>query len=209
MASSGNATDVGDDIGAYYYRKGGPSPTHGYHAGGANPGQSDIVRYSFSTDENATDVGDLAQNTTGRGAFTSTTHTYICGHGMDRQVEKFAHSTGVTGSSVGDIGNTQYGVATNDATAGYFSYMSAASNIQKHLFASDATASTAGTINSSGGGVQEIATSNSNTAGYYIGAQSPSRKSIEKFIFATGGSTTDVGDLSGPTGLWESEGNQY
>ena len=157
MASTGNATDVGDDTGSYYYRKGGPSDTHGYHAGGHSPMQSEIMRYSFSTDENATDVGDLAQTTIGRGAFTSTTHTYICGHGADNQVEKFAHSTSVTGTSVGNLGNSQYGVATNDATAGYFAYMSAGSNIQKHLFASDATASTAGTINSSGGGLREIA----------------------------------------------------
>ena len=210
MASSGNATDVGDDTGSYYYRKGGPSPTHGYHAGAnTGPGRVDIVRYSFSSDGNATDVGDLAQNTTGRGAFTSTTHTYICGHGMDNQVEKFAHSTSVTGSSVGDIGTSQYGVATNDATAGYFSRMSAGSNIQKHLFASDATASTAGTINSSGGGVSEIAVSSSTTAGYYIGAQTSNYKSIEKFVWANEGSTSDVGDMGGVTGLNEGDGQQY
>ena len=77
-ASDANATDVGD----LYSANGTPtnaidtggahcssSTTHAYRAGagGGNPIPTGIDRWSFSTDGNATDVGDMIQDGSGGG----------------------------------------------------------------------------------------------------------------------------------------------
>lgn len=61
FSADANATDVGDLSLARYQRiHGANSPTHGFAAGGRNPGATNTIdRWSLSSDENATDVGNL------------------------------------------------------------------------------------------------------------------------------------------------------
>jgi hypothetical protein len=68
FASDNNAVDVGDLATAVVYSSGTSSNTDGYAAGGTGPGPGisttatkTIRRFSFATDVNATDVGDLLQ----------------------------------------------------------------------------------------------------------------------------------------------------
>jgi len=68
FATDSNATDVGDLTQGRYGPSGQSSITHGYTSGGATPAISPrtsntIDKFSFSTDGNATDVGDLAAST--------------------------------------------------------------------------------------------------------------------------------------------------
>ena len=65
FASDANSTDTSADLtAAYYNNTGTSSTTHGYSAGGyrgtAPAGNTNAIeKYSFSADDNATDVGDL------------------------------------------------------------------------------------------------------------------------------------------------------
>ena len=63
FAADGNATDVGDLTGTLRENAGQSSENHGYttggHDGSPHPGEiNDIQKFSFSSDGNATDVGD-------------------------------------------------------------------------------------------------------------------------------------------------------
>jgi hypothetical protein len=58
LASSANATDVGNASAAKEGMQGHNSETYGYHSGGW-PAISDIGKWAFASDGNSTDVGDL------------------------------------------------------------------------------------------------------------------------------------------------------
>ena len=67
FSTDANATDVGDliDVQIAGSGNGSSSTTHGYNAGGVppSPGGSNVIqKFSFVTDGNATDVGDLTQS---------------------------------------------------------------------------------------------------------------------------------------------------
>ena len=71
FATQTNATDIGDLIQPYHQASGVSSTTHGYSAGGywngsspAGAGVTNIDKYSFTTDGNSADVGDLTANRT-------------------------------------------------------------------------------------------------------------------------------------------------
>ena len=165
--SDGNATDVGDLTGPYYGRnQGASSTTDGYNFGGyfTPPGGSwynGIEKYSFASDGNATDGGDLSTPSFGEGGgHQSATHGY---------------ASGGTRPPAAPTSNT----------------------IDKFPFADDGDATDVGDMlytGRFGGG------NGSDTHGYTFGGQDPSDpdsyvNQINKFSFATDGNATDVGDM--------------
>ena len=63
LASSADATDVGDLTSSTHGPGGTTSSTYGYaHGGTASSGNNNIInKYAYASDGNATDVGDLTE----------------------------------------------------------------------------------------------------------------------------------------------------
>ena len=129
FSASADATDVGDmsDVpgssGGYLYTFSNlQSDTHGYTAGGWRRGPPNIVsneiqKWPFSSDTNASDVGDLVANPeaapggieNGGGGTSSTTHGYCAGgkgqpggNGLNI-IQKFPFSSDANATDVGDL----------------------------------------------------------------------------------------------------------
>ncbi len=113
FATDTNATFVGDLTEARRVGAGTQSTTHGYASGGGHPATptlySNVIdRFPFSSDTNASDVGDLTQarRTTGTGS-SSTTHGYTAG-GSDSPtygniIDKFLFAASANATDVGDL----------------------------------------------------------------------------------------------------------
>ena len=102
-----NSTDVGDLTARVMaaYPGGASSTTHGYVAGGNQGGAPNvnvIDRWSFSTDGNATDVGDLTAGIGNAGGSSSITHGYVFG-GTGLRIEKWLYAASSSGTDVGDL----------------------------------------------------------------------------------------------------------
>ena len=115
FASTSNATDVGDLTETSGYNSGGQqSSTYGYRSGGrvASPNVSSNVidKWSFATDGNATDVGDLTVGRRVKSDSSSTTYGYTAAGyatspslGLTNIIDK--HSFSADGNST-DVGDT-------------------------------------------------------------------------------------------------------
>jgi hypothetical protein len=107
----GDSTDVGDLTARVRaaYPGGSSSSTHGYCAGGNDGGSSTtnvIDRWSFATDGNATDVGDLTTGFGDCGGSSSTTHGYVFGGWnvpVANIIEKYAYAASGNSTDVGDL----------------------------------------------------------------------------------------------------------
>ena len=87
-------------------QRGASSGTHGYMMGGHGPSQTEIDKFSFETDSNSVDFGDLFHGEAYASGTSSTTHGYMAGGGHPQidtiQKIDFAGSGGST--NVGNIG---------------------------------------------------------------------------------------------------------
>ena len=116
-ASDGNATDVGDTPATTNQNSGCQSASTGYIVGGyrlndALPYAANIIwKFSFATDGNATDVGDLTQLVFGPSTSSSTTHGYRAGGNQgwpaSNVIDKFSFATDGNAVDVGDLPNTK------------------------------------------------------------------------------------------------------
>ena len=172
----------------------------GYTSGGL---PSDVIdKFPFSTDANATDVGDL---TLARGIVSgqsSSVSGYTSG-GFTPAVniiDKFPFSVDANATDVGDLTRTTYSTAghsseTDGYASGGLSPTPGTGNIiDKFPFASDANSTDHGdllTLKSNGAG------NSSTTHGYHSGGIIPPGNNdvIEKFPFANTSGSTDVGVL--------------
>ena len=108
FGSGANSTDVGDLTASTYaaYCSGSSSSTHGYRHGGGEGGNSTetnvIDRWSFATDGNATDVGDLTSNKGNCGGASSTTHGYSLG-GDVADIDKYAYASSGNATDIGNL----------------------------------------------------------------------------------------------------------
>ena len=181
FSSSANSTDVGD---CFASRTGGgnESTTHGYQTGGRNPGSLNIIhKYPFSSDANSTDVGDLTQARYIQDGVNDDTHGYTGGGSYGQlTVDRYTFASDGNAVDVGDLTATGENAAgVSSATDGYFvkdtfkNKMPFASN----TISSVTTPTSMGTGNAS----------SSSTHGYV------SADGIDKFPFASEGSTTSVG----------------
>jgi hypothetical protein len=180
----------------------------GYTSGGIGPGGTDISnvidKFSFTSDANATDVGNLTQaryNTSGQ---SSTENGYTSGGqtpSIINTIDKFPFASDANASDVGDLTEIKWGlVGQMSAVSGYTSggrNPGAAPNykntIEKFPFASDTNASDVGDLTVERyGSAGQSSTSHGYTSG---GDGSTVYNTIDKFPFATDANATDVGDL--------------
>ena len=101
FAVDANATDVGDMTELKNQTAGQSSPTHGYNTGGLVPSQSPSIgitidKFTFSSDANATDVGDLSVRRYDAGGTSSPDDGYSAGGATPPSInviDKFPFST--------------------------------------------------------------------------------------------------------------------
>ena len=185
----------------------GANASYGYAAGG-NPFSNVIQKYSFSSDGNATDVGDLLNNRHRSSGQSSSTSGYASGGATNNPapppplvatnaIEKWPFATDTNASDVGDLTETkQYPIGQSSTASGYVSggYPNL-NTIEKFPFSSDANATDVGdlTVGRNEGGGQS-----SETDGYFSGGSvsGTSQNTIDKFPFSSDANATDVGNLT-------------
>lgn len=217
---SDNYADI-DSGGALPYAYQGT--TAGFVSGGNTPaGMNSVEQFSFISDANATDAGDLTYDVQKHGGNSSTTHGYVLGGNAPglspggsqsnwyvNNMSKFAFSASISMTDVGDLiyPKQQTSSAANE-TSGY-DYGSAASSapnnptgqatpvvgniIEKYPFSTDANSTDVGDLLSTGR--YSGAGHSSSTHGYHAGGF-PYSNIIQKFPFTTDENSTDVGDMT-------------
>jgi len=176
----------------------------GYSSGGIpSPTAGTIDKFSFISDANATDVGDLTTLSSGGAGQSSSTHGYNSGGDPtfavgDNIIEKFPFSTDANASDVGDLTVTRWVSAgqsssENGYTSGGFA-PPFSDIIDKFPFASDANASDVGDLTQQR---ESRSGQSSSTHGYTSGGNIPGFSDIiDKFPFASDANASDVGDLT-------------
>lgn len=177
----------------------------GYSAGGSTPTLvNTIQKFSFTTDGNSTDVGDLVyanQEATGQ---SSSTDGYSSGGyapAAANYIQKFSFATDGNATDVGDLVAVSteangHSSETDGYHSGGYSGPIVRTAIDTFPFASDGNATDAGDMFIS---TYNASSQTSPTHGYVSAGVSPSSPSpimntIHKFPFAVGVTGTDVGD---------------
>jgi hypothetical protein len=119
FTSGGNASDVGDLTGARTWGAGQSSTTHGYSAGdyfvpGPGAPSNVIDKFPFSSDADATDVGDLSVARGIASGQSSTVSGYTSGGydtGPSNVIDKFPFSSDANATDVSDLTVSRYGSA--------------------------------------------------------------------------------------------------
>jgi hypothetical protein len=129
FSSDTNSTDIGDLVdGARrnIANQSDPSGGYGYATGGLPSGPSAglfdnfIERFSFVSNGNSVDVGDLSQARRWGGGISSSTHGYYAGGGEPpgfvflSSVEKFPFSSSTSGTNVLNLAIATYGQFTHE-----------------------------------------------------------------------------------------------
>jgi len=202
FTSDGNATDVGNLSVGRWQCAGQSSATHGYTSGGntgpALSGPVDTIdKFPFSTDANATDVGNLTAARTATSGQSSIPNGYGYNTGGGNVIEKFSFTSDGNATSVGNtLASREYAVGQSSTTHGYASgNYPITTDIDKFPFSSDGNSTDVGDLTvGRGGNFGQSSTTHGYTAGLYspVGNDDP----IDKFSFATDGNATDVGDLT-------------
>ena len=165
FAVDSNSSDVGNlsSVRTSFSGPGQSSTTHGYVSGGYVPGApgsgtvNTIDKFPFSTDTNATDIGDLSQARRFAVGQSSTTHGYTSGGNEPtpatkyNTIDKFPFASDTNATDVGDLSEVKGGPSgQSSTTSGYASGGTAGpgnSNvIDKFPFASDTNASDIGDL---------------------------------------------------------------
>ena len=181
----------------------------GYTAGGESPPSDVIDKFTFASDANATDVGNLPIARFHPAGTRSRTHGYIAGGSSGggtgkTEIEKFTFATNANATDVGDLTLGRYHLAgQSSGTHGYSSagyrvspgVPNPVNVIDKFSFAADGNATDVGDVffTRQGG-----AGHSSTTHGYVSGGEpgNPSHNIIDKFTFSADANSTDVGNLS-------------
>ena len=186
----------------------------GYTSGGITSGPPSggynniIDKFPFSSDTNATDVGDLTQGNGISSGQSSTTHGYTSGGvPFTNVIEKFPFATDTNGSDVGNLTQARSNLGSGNsssihgyASGGFFSPSPVISKntIDKFPFATDTNATDVGDLTVGRyGSAGQSSTNHGYNSGGSAGASPPFTGSniIDKFPFATDTNATDVGDL--------------
>jgi len=214
FSSDTNSTDVGELTQARA-ATGQSSNVSGYSSGGSTaPSPSNVAvntidKFPFSSDTNASDVGNLFQakaNTRGQsskaqgfgytsGGYFPTITTLV------NTIDKFPFAADTNGTDVGELTQARRHAAGQSSTesgytsGGRFPSPSGQVNtIDKFPFSTDAPATDVGNLTVSRGFLGSG--QSSTTHGYSSGGFSPSSNVIDKFSFAADGNATDVGNLT-------------
>ena len=166
VASDGNATDVGDLTQSKIYAIGQSSSASGYSSGGRVPGSPSpeinvIEKFSFSSDGNGTDVGDLSISRQQGAGQSSTDSGYTSGGYTGGSpfatttIDKFPFASDGNAAFVGNLStgvNSNFNMCGQSSTSsGYSSGGSTGANpaintIEKFPFSSDNNASDVGDL---------------------------------------------------------------
>jgi len=116
---------------------------YGYTSGGSISGgsQNVIEKFSFTSDANATDVGNLTVGRYGPSGQSSTTHGYTSGGFITTNIiDKFSFAADGNATDVGDLtaGRYMYSAGTSSTASGYATGPSLL--VDKFPFSSDANA---------------------------------------------------------------------
>ena len=191
---SGNITPWGRPWGGTAY---------GYQAGGyANgPTLNVINKYSFTSDGNATDVGDLTWATDGNACHSSTTHGYAAtgDHPVTTNINKWSFASDGNAVSYGGVVvaggwgtsgsySTTHGYTWGRNNSGIYHNL-----IDKFSFTTEANATDVGDMSVAG---SYTAAASTETYGYCMGGGPGTHDNvIDRVSFTTDGNATDVGDL--------------
>lgn len=188
----GDAAPSGSQVqgSAYGFRVGGEVPTDGTSL-------NIIDRYSFTSDGNATDYGDL---TVGRGSYLAgctdkDNHGYAGGGyaptGNTNIIDRFPYASAANAADVGDLSHSGYGKAgCSSTTHGYaIGGTPGVEVIDKFPFAASANASDIGDFASSAR--YYLMSASSSTKAYAVGGNG--HQNIESVPFASDGSMTAIG----------------
>ena len=204
-------TNVGagtGDVQSYTFQ----GTSYGYASGGyqyPSPGPINVIdKYSYASDADATDVGDLTQVSYGATGQKSSTHGYVSGGRNGgtyyNTIEKFPFSTDSDGTDIGDITLARTSLTgQSSSTHGYTSggYTGSFTNIiDRFTFSADADATDVGDLV---GSTFNAGAQSSTTHGYCTSDDTsrPFVNAIQKFSFAASANATNIGNLSGTTTL--------
>jgi hypothetical protein len=218
-------TDGGTSVGSLaaiaYWTSSQSSAEYGYVASGfytpPNAYLSDIEKFPFATDTNASKIGDVVVLRTKAVGQSSISYGngYVSGGRQPglptpspfNQIEKFPFASDADAADVGDLTVARgWGAGQSSSDYGYVSggYSPTTTVIDKFPFASDGNATDVGDLTL---GRYNIAGQSSTDNGYASGGYVfPSAvDTIEKFPFASDANATDIGNLStirqGPAGI--------
>ena len=172
----------------------------GYTSGGLNPSSLNVIdKFPFSSNNNATVVGDLTQAGRGSGGQSSQTHGYVSGNGASNVIDKFPFSSDGDATDVGDLTAGRYKITGQSDVVNGFGYATAGQSnhgIDKFPFSADGNSTDIGEITQ--GRYDPAGQSDTvNGFGYTSGGSLPASGTnvIDKFSFTSNGNATDVGDL--------------
>lgn len=188
-----------------YISAGASSETNGYVFGGRTPSYTDILqKFSFQSDSNATNIGQLTQPTAYNAGVSSSYFGYrVGGDPAQSTIEKFPYVSDTSATDVGELVANDYALVTqNSDTHGYVTGGTGSvptiggDRIQKFPFSSDTGATDIAELAVALG--QHSGTS-STTHGYIAGSQpDPANHDIQKFSFSSDANGTDIGQLNTP-----------
>lgn len=187
------------------------------NAGGAYPpttrATNVIVKYSFSSDGNASDVGDMTSARGLHAGQSSSDNGYTSGGMLNNSlktniIDKFPFTTDGNSSDVGDLTITIQQVSGQSSSSnGYSAGGRTPTNqnvIQKHSFSADGNATDVGDLTTSRG---SSGGNSSSSDGYAADGTA-----IDKFPFASDANAVDIGNLThsfGGTGAASSSTHGY
>ena len=161
-ASDANGVRTGDLSNNHTQGTAHTSETHGFAVGGYTSASSasttDVIeRYSLSSDENGSDVGDMTVTRRACNGMSSSTHGYTsAGYPNGNVIDKYQFSASANATDVGDLTtNNQACGASSSTTNGYKADAGNSggdsNQIEKISFSSDGNAVDIGNLTNSGG----------------------------------------------------------
>ena len=206
-------SDVGDLTTTFRGSTGQSSTTNGYSSG-TNPGNAPeggrnfINKFPFSSDTNATDIGNLTVGRNYAGGQSSTEYAYTSAGGAypggtnSNTIDKFPFSTDTNATDVGDVTAVkQQPASQSSTTSGYvsggFSPGPTFLNVvERFPFSTDTNATDISDLTQAR---YSFLGTSSTTHGYSAGGVIPpatGTNTIDKFPFSTDSNASDVGDLN-------------
>ena len=188
-----------EEVVAYSYQ----GSTSGYNSGVPGPTGNVIDKFSFASDGNATDVGDMSTTRLEVSGNNSLTYGYFVGgrpSDVTTSIESFPFAVDENSTEVGDLIAPIY--SQSGQSSEFNGYTSGGSNtlpspyvntIQKFSFSAGHSSSVAGYLTVARGSTPAGQSSSDN--GYTSGGFPGGRNVIDKFPFSTDANATDVGDL--------------
>ena len=177
---------------------------YGYMAGG-NPTHNVIQKYSFSADQDATDVGDLTSTQTYTCGSTAVTHGYKGGANSPSQgsIEKWSYSTDGDSTDVGDLVASQTERLGSSSNGSYGFWHGSGSPYSIDAITKSSWASDGDSVDTGGDLISDLyipGGHSSATYGYASGGGNPAGAMsdvIQKYSFSiSSGTASDVGDLT-------------